>query len=124
TDDVVREDLGQGLLVGEQGLQVSLGDLGERLVGRGEDRQCLGRVQGVDQVGLGERGDERLQQRVAGGSGADGLLGHGGGRAVAFLRQRVAGRAEGSVGGGSHGGVLARRRGRRRGAGGVVVGGG
>ena len=51
-DDVVGEDLGQVALgVGQQAVEGGLVDLGEGVVGRGEDRERAGAVERVDQVG-------------------------------------------------------------------------
>src|SRR5205085_830262 len=48
-DHVEGQDLGQQRLVGEHGLEVLRRDLGERVVGRGQDGPALAAVQGVDQ---------------------------------------------------------------------------
>src|SRR5690606_36172884 len=99
-DDVVGEDLGQHRLVGEQVVQGLLVDLGERVVGGGEDGDRLGLVEGGAQVGGGDRGDQGLEQRVAGGGGGDRLGRHLLGGAGAGLRERVARGAEGTHRGG------------------------
>ena len=50
---------------------VACRDRGEGVVGRGEDRDVLGRVQRVAKAGSGDRGDQRREDRVVRSGGRD-----------------------------------------------------
>ena len=64
-DDVIGEHLRELRLVGDQGVEVRLGDLRERLVRRGEDGERAGPLERVHEASGLERGRERLE--AAGG---------------------------------------------------------
>ncbi len=98
-DDVVGEDGREQTLGVSQGLgQGGLVHRRERAVGRGEDRDVLGRVERVAETGRRDRGDQRLEGRVVGGGGRHRILGHAGEAAGTVGRDRCAGRAERGVG--------------------------
>ena len=74
-DDVVGEHLGeQALGVGHRGVHRRLGERGEGVVDRREDGQLGGAVEGVDETGLTDGGDEGRQERVGAGGGGDGAV--------------------------------------------------
>jgi hypothetical protein len=95
---VVRQHGDELGLVGEEGVEVLLGDLGERRVGRREHGERALALERVDQAGLLECDGEGLE--VAGGNrGVDdvlGLDGSGGERQSAddeeFLHGRILGK--------------------------------
>ena len=69
----------------------------ERVVDRREDGDAVGRVERVDEAGLGDRGDQGLEQRVGAGGGGDRRGGHAveGAVAVGGDRGRRPGRRPG-----------------------------
>ena len=93
-DHVVREDVGQHVLVGEHGLEIRLRDRSEGVVGRGEDRERTFAVQRVGEPGLHHCGDERRQHRVVAGGGGGGVVGHAAEAALAVGGHGRAGRSE------------------------------
>ena len=76
-DHVVGQDLGEGARrVGQDAAQGGRRDLGEGVVGRGEDGERALAVERVAQAGGGDGRDERRQRRVVGGGGGGRVLGH------------------------------------------------
>jgi hypothetical protein len=77
---VVGQHGAQLILVLEQGVELVLGDLGERLVGRREHRERARALQGVDQAGGLDGGDEGVEAARRNGGIDDVLLHFGNGR--------------------------------------------
>src|SRR5690606_13061659 len=92
-DDVVGEDAGEEVLVGEDGVEVGGRDGGEGVVGGGEDGEGSVAVEGVDEAGGLHGGDEGRQDGVVGGGGGGGVVGHAGEAALTVGGHR---RARGS----------------------------
>ena len=80
---MVRQDAGEQVLVCEYCAQDVFGDGGEGVVGWGEDGEWSVAVEGVDEVGFDNGGDQGAEDRVVGCGGAGGVVGHAGEAAFA-----------------------------------------